>query len=246
MALDQNPLCWGLIIPALNEAGSIGSLLQAVPQDRFAQILVVDNGSTDGTGEAARRAGAEVIEEPRRGYGQACWAGLAALQPDVNAVAFMDADLSDDPDDLMELMDALESGGLDLVMGSRLLGRAEPGALTFLQRFGNWLSTLLIGWIWGVQFTDLGPLRVIRRQALDRLAIEARDFGWTVEMQARAAQLQLRVKEMPVRYRRRHSGRSKISGTLRGSVLAGVKILWTIYGCWRRGTTETPPANSGQ
>ncbi len=226
---------YGLIIPALNEASSIGNLLAAMPRYLFDQILVVDNGSTDSTAEVARAAGAEVIREPRRGYGRACWTGLTALRQEVSAVAFIDADLSDDPADLEQLLSVLESGGWDLVIGSRLLGGADPGSLTWLQRFGNWLSTLLIRWVWGVKFTDLGPLRVIRRQSLDRLALRDRDFGWTVEMQARAAQLRLRVTEIPVRYRRRRSGQSKISGTLRGSLRAGVKILWTIYGCWRRG-----------
>jgi len=228
-------LRYGLIIPALNEASSIGNLLAAMPRYLFDQILVVDNGSTDSTAEVARAAGAEVIREPRRGYGRACWTGLTALRQEVSAVAFIDADLSDDPADLEQLLSVLESGGWDLVIGSRLLGGADPGSLTWLQRFGNWLSTLLIRWVWGVKFTDLGPLRVIRRQSLDRLALRDRDFGWTVEMQARAAQLRLRVTEIPVRYRRRRSGQSKISGTLRGSLRAGVKILWTIYGCWRRG-----------
>jgi len=235
MSLATNKLRYGLIIPALNEASSIGNLLAAMPRYLFDQILVVDNGSTDSTAEVARAAGAEVIREPRRGYGRACWTGLTALRQEVSAVAFIDADLSDDPADLEQLLSVLESGGWDLVIGSRLLGGADPGSLTWLQRFGNWLSTLLIRWVWGVKFTDLGPLRVIRRQSLDRLALRDRDFGWTVEMQARAAQLRLRVTEIPVRYRRRRSGQSKISGTLRGSLRAGVKILWTIYGCWRRG-----------
>ncbi|HUY15181.1 MAG TPA: glycosyltransferase family 2 protein [Terriglobia bacterium] len=235
MSSESTTVRYGLIIPALNEAGSIRELLTALPRRRFEQVLVVDNGSTDATAEVSRAAGAVVIREPRRGYGQACWTGLAALRPEISAVAFIDADLSDDPADLEHLLSVLESGGWDLVLGSRLLGKAEPGALTPLQRFGNWLSTLLIRWIWGVKFTDLGPLRVIRRQALDRLRLEDRDFGWTVEMQARAAQLRLKVTEVPVHYRRRHSGQSKISGTLRGSFRAGVKILWTIYRCWRRG-----------
>ena len=235
MSLESATLRYGLIIPALNEAGSIPELLEALPRRRFQQILVVDNGSTDATAEVARGAGAEVICEPRRGYGQACLTGLAALQPEISAVAFIGADLSDDPADLEPLLNVLERGGWDLVLGSRLLGKAEPGALTPLQRFGNWLSTLLIRWVWGVKFTDLGPLRVIRRHALNRLSLEDRDFGWTVEMQARAAQMRLKVTEIPVHYRRRRSGQSKISGTLRGSFRAGITILWTIYRCWRQG-----------
>ncbi|MGH9431248.1 MAG: glycosyltransferase family 2 protein [Terriglobia bacterium] len=238
MPLESSPLRYALIIPALNEAGAIGNLLAALPRERFEQILVVDNGSVDATAAVARAAGAEVIPEPRRGYGQACSTGLAALRQEIDAVAFIDADLSDDPGDLVRLMSALESGGWDMVIGSRRLGNPEPGALTGLQRFGNWLSTRLIRWVWGVTFTDLGPLRVVRRHALDRLDLRDRDFGWTVEMQARSAQLRVKVTEIPVHYRRRHSGRSKISGTLQGSFRAGVKILWTIYGCWRRGSDE--------
>jgi glycosyltransferase involved in cell wall biosynthesis len=223
-----------LIIPALNEAESIGPQLAALPRHLFAQILVVDNGSTDGTPEMARAAGAEVIVEPRRGYGRACQAGLAALRPETSAVAFMDADLSDDPADLESLVKTFVSGGWDLVVGSRVLGQAEPGALTPVQRFGNWLTTRLIGWLWGARFTDLGPLRIVSRTALARLALRDPDFGWNVEMQAKAARLGLAATEIPVNYRRRRFGRSKISGTMLGSFRAGVKILWTICRCWRR------------
>jgi glycosyltransferase involved in cell wall biosynthesis len=221
-----------LIIPALNEAESIGPLLSALPRHLFAQILVVDNGSTDGTAEAARVAGAEVIVEARRGYGRACQAGLAALRPETSAVMFMDADLSDDPTDVESLVKASAAGGGDLVVGSRLLGRAEPGALTPVQRFGNWLATRLLRWLWGARFTDLGPMRIVSRAALARLDLRDPDFGWNVEMQAKAARLGLAVTEIPVNYRRRRFGRSKISGTVRGSVRAGCKILWTIYRCW--------------
>ncbi len=223
-----------LIIPALNEAQAVGELLRQIPRDLFAQILVVDNGSTDATAEVARQAGAQVVAAPRRGYGRACLAGLAAVQPATTAVAFMDADLSDDPLDLTRLVVRFERDGLDLAIGSRVLGHHEPGSLTPLQRFGNWLTTALIRWIWKVSFTDLGPLRVVGRSALARLDMREPDFGWTVEMQAKAAQLGLRVGEIPVHYRRRHSGKSKVSGTVVGSVRAGFKILLTVYRCWRR------------
>lgn len=222
-----------LIIPALNEAGSIGPLLEGVPRGLFAEIIVADNGSQDGTAEVARGRGATVVLEPRRGYGSACLAGLARVSPAAKAVAFIDADLSDDPRDLAPLLESLERGGLDLVIGSRALGHPEPGSLTPLQRFGNWLATRLIGWIWGVWFTDLGPLRALNIQALKRLNLHDRSFGWNVEMQAKAARLGLKVAEIPVSYRRRHAGKSKISGTMTGSVAAGVKILLTIYRCWR-------------
>ena len=233
------PQHFALIIPALNEAESIGRQLGHLPRDLFRQIIVVDNGSVDATAEVARAAGAEVIREPRRGYGQACQTGLLHLRPEITAVLFMDADLSDDPADLGWLVHTLAEGGWDLVVGSRVLGRAEPGSLTPVQRFGNWLTTWLIRWIWHVSFTDLGPLRVIRRDALRRLNLHDRDFGWNVEMQAKAACLRLRATEIPVHYRRRAYGRSKISGTLAGSLGAGVKILWTIYRCWRTARTDT-------
>ncbi len=236
--------CFALIIPALDEADSIGRQLDQLPYGIFAQIIVVDNGSEDGTAEVARAAGAQVVCEPRRGYGRACQAGLAALHPETTAVVFMDADLSDDPRDVERLARTYAAGDWDLVVGSRVLGQAEPGSLTAVQRFGNWLTTRLIRWLWRVPFTDLGPLRIISRQALRRLDLRDRDFGWNVEMQAKAARLGLRVTEIPVKYHRRMYGKSKISGTLRGSVHAGVKILWTIYRCWRKppGAENAPHA----
>lgn len=229
---------FALIIPALNEADSIGVLLRQLPP-LFAQIVVVDNGSEDATGEVARAAGAQVVREPRRGYGRACLAGLAALRPEITAVVIMDADLSDDPADVQRLAKTFVEGGWDLVVGSRVLGNAEPGALTPVQRFGNWLTTRLIRWIWNVSFTDLGPLRIVRRETLRRLDLWDGDFGWNVEMQVKAARLGLRVTEIPVNYRRRRFGKSKISGTVIGSARAGVKILWTVYRCWR---LRLPPA----
>ncbi|MBZ5545748.1 MAG: glycosyltransferase family 2 protein [Acidobacteriia bacterium] len=228
-----------LIIPALNEVESIGPPLAALPRHLFAQILVVDNGSTDGTADAARAAGAEVIVEPRRGYGRACRAGLAALRPETSAVMFMDADLSDDPADVKSLVKTLATGGWDLVVGSRVLGRAEPGSLTPVQRFGNWLTTRLLRWLWGVRFTDLGPLRIVSRAALLRLDLRDPDYGWNVEMQVKAVRLGLAVTEIPVNYRRRRFGRSKISGTVLGSARAGFKILWTVYRCWHA-SLDTP------
>lgn len=224
---------YALIIPALNEAESVGLVLEQIPRGLFLQTIVVDNGSQDSTAAVARAAGAQVVNEPRRGYGQACLAGLASLRPEVSAVAFMDADLSDDPADLAALARCFERGGWDLVVGSRVLGEAETGSLTPVQRFGNWLSTRLIRAIWRVSFTDLGPLRMLSRDALRRLGLRDRSFGWNIEMQAKAARLHLKVTEIPVSYRRRQGGRSKISGTARGSLRAGIKILWTLYVCWR-------------
>jgi glycosyltransferase involved in cell wall biosynthesis len=224
---------YALIIPALNEAESIGLVLNRLPNRVFSQIIVVDNGSDDGTSEVAEAAGAEVVREPRRGYGQACQAGLAHLAPNVHAVAFMDADLSDDPADLERLVRMFADGAWDMIIGSRVLGRPEAGSLTFLQRFGNWLTTRLIRKIWHVSFTDLGPMRILSRQALLRLDLQDRDFGWNVEMQAKAALLKLRVTEVPVKCFRRRLGKSKISGSVQGSLRAGAKILLTVYRCWR-------------
>ncbi len=223
---------YALIIPALNEAESLKRLLPELPRARLMEIIVADNGSRDGTAEVARAAGARVIAEPRRGYGQACQAGLAALAPSVEAVIFMDGDLSGDLADLDRLLDMFDSGGWDLIIGSRTLGEAEPGALTPLQRTGNWLTTRLIRWNWGMPYTDLGPLRVVRREVLERMKLRDTNFGWNVEMQAKAAALGVRVAEIPVRSRRRKYGKSKISGTVTGAFRAGVKILATLAQCW--------------
>ena len=224
---------YALIIPALNEADSIGPLLAQVPIGLFSQIIVVDNGSRDSTAEVARASGADVVWEPRLGYGRACLAGLARVRSGTTGVVFMDADLSDDPADLGPLTAALRSGSWDLVIGSRVLGNRESGSLTALQRFGNWLATRLIRCLWGASFTDLGPLRALRMDAIRRLDLRDPSFGWNVEMQAKAARLRLRATEVPVSYRRRRFGKSKISGTLQGSMAAGIQILVTVYRCWR-------------
>lgn len=222
---------YALIIPALNESESIGILLGRIPRELFSQIVVVDNGSQDQTAQVAAAAGAEVIAEPRRGYGQACISGVRHIRDSITAVAFMDADLSDNPDDLAAMIRHFDEDRWDMLLGSRVLGNPEPGSLTPLQRFGNWLSTRLIARIWQVRYTDLGPLRILRHDSLLKMNLLDRNFGWNVEMQARAAQLGLRVQELPVRYGRRLHGRSKISGTLVGSLRAGIKILWTILRC---------------
>jgi glycosyltransferase involved in cell wall biosynthesis len=215
-----------LIIPALDEEATIRGTLDGLPRGALAQIIVVDNGSRDRTAEQARTGGALVVLEPRRGYGRACLAGIAALDPGVEVVAFMDADGSDDPADLPRLVAALDQA--DMAIGSRLLGSAEAGSLAPMQRAGNRLATFLLSIFYGASYTDLGPFRAVRRDALVRLAMRDLNFGWTIEMQIKARRANLRVVELPVSYRRRRGGRSKVSGSLRGSVLAGAKILWTI------------------
>ena len=198
----------------------------------------MDNGSADQTAEVARAAGATVVWEPRRGYGAACFAGVAALRERPPLVlVFMAADGSDDPRAMSELTDPIVQGRCDLVLGSRV-ERAEPGALTTVQRFGNAFATRLLALLFGARFRDLGPYRAIAWDAFHALDMRDRDFGWTVEMQARAAKLGLRWIEVPVRYRRRAAGRSKISGTVWGSLAAGFKILTTgwpaVSGCTDR------------
>jgi glycosyltransferase involved in cell wall biosynthesis len=216
-----------VIIPALNEERAIGQVVQSIPRDVIREILVVDNGSCDQTAEVARMAGARVVREPRRGYGSACLSGIASLPDTAEAVLFMDGDFSDRPEEIPLLLEPITSHQADLVIGSRILGQSEKGALTPQQRVGNWLATRLIRLLYGFRYTDLGPFRAITVQALRSLNMQDRDFGWTAEMQVRALQQGLRVVEVPVNYRKR-IGKSKISGTLSGTVHAGLKILWTI------------------
>jgi glycosyltransferase involved in cell wall biosynthesis len=220
-----------VVIPALNEAGSIGRVLADLPRPPVERVVVVDNGSADDTAGEARRGGAEVLSEPRRGYGRACLAGIAWLsaperRPDI--LVFIDGDYSDHPAELAGVIAPIVDGRADLVVGSRVLGRAEPGALLPQARFGNWLATTLIRLLWGVRYTDLGPFRAIRFDALERLGMADTNFGWTVEMQVKAARHHLRSEEVPVSYRKR-IGKSKVTGTLKGTLAAGTKILYTIF-----------------
>lgn len=228
----------GVIIPALNEEKSLPLVLRALPP--VTQVVVVDNGSTDRTAHVAASGGATVISEPRRGYGSAVQAGircLAVSPPDVAVV--LDADFSDDPSELERLLPPLRQGQADLVIGSRTLGQLEQGALLPQQRFGNWLATRLMAHYYGQHFTDLGPFRAIRFAELVALQLQDPDFGWNVEMQIRAIQRGLRIVEVPVSYRKR-VGVSKISGTLRGTALAGHKILTTLYRLRRQGEPKRP------
>ncbi len=215
----------GVVIPALNEEQAIGKVIGEIPKWVDA-IIVADNGSQDATDSVARQAGAQVVRENDSGYGAACLAGIAAL-PSVDIVVFLDGDYSDYPEDMEPIVAPILQKQADLVIGSRILGGAERGSLTPQQVFGNWLATRLIGLIWGERFTDLGPFRAIRFDALNALAMSDRDYGWTVEMQVKAAKAGLRCAEVPVRYRRR-IGASKISGTINGTFKAGAKIISVI------------------
>jgi hypothetical protein len=222
--------CTAIIIPALNEEKSVGGVVCGLVNAGITglkQIIVVDNGSTDATANRAYAAGAVVVYEAERGYGAACLAGIAALPADINVILFADADASDLPEDGARLVKAVVRGDAAMVIGSRMLGKIEPGAMTWPQRFGNWLAPALIRVIWGARFTDLGPLRAIRRDALDQLQMEDRNFGWTIEMQVRAAKCGITLTELAVGYRQR-IGVSKISGTMSGVIKAGTKILFII------------------
>lgn len=217
-----------VLMPARNERASLPRVLADLPRERLRRVVVVDNASTDGTGALAAAAGAEVLREERPGYGSACLCGIHFLAEDPpDVLVFLDADYSDHPEELPRLVRPIAAGEADLVIGSRVLGERQRGALLPQARFGNWLACRLIHLLYGLRFTDLGPFRAIRWDALERLGMRDRDFGWTAEMQVKAARRGMRVVEVPVSYRRR-IGRSKITGTVRGTVLAGYKIVWTI------------------
>ena len=221
------------VIPALDEEGSIAAVVAGLRQRGVATVIVADNGSTDRTAEVARAAGAVVVPALRRGYGSACLAGLAALPADARAVVFADADGADDLDRLEALCAPVLSGTVDLMIGSRALGRQEPGALTAPQRMGNLVATTLLGLLFWRRVSDLGPFRCIDRAALDRLGMRDPAFGWTAEMQTKALRRVLRYAEIPVDARCRTAGRSKISGRIGPVFKAGWAILTTIlrYRC---------------
>ena len=218
-----------VIIPTFNEEKSIGAVLRDIPARFNDCVFVADNGSTDSTSQIARNFGAHVVVAPRRGYGSACLAAIKAaksLKPDI--FIFLDGDYSDYPEDMTKIYDKLNHEKLDLVIGTRMTDLAEPGSLLPQARFGNWLATKLMFLRYGYRFSDLGPFRAIRTEALDQLQMTDPDFGWTVEMQIKALKMGLSVAEVPVRYRRR-IGHSKITGTLSGTIRAGLKILWVIF-----------------
>lgn len=216
------------IIPALDEERSLPRVLADIPAGLVEEVIVVDNGSRDRTAEVARAAGATVIHEPRAGYGQACLTGIAeAAKREPDVIVFVDGDYSDRPSEMPRLVAPIADDHADLVIGSRALGDREPGALAPHARWGNWLATRMLHALYGYEFTDLGPFRAIRYETLVSLGMRDRDYGWTAEMQARAARAGVRATEVPVSYHRR-IGKSKITGTVKGTVLAGWKIITTI------------------
>lgn len=220
---EQHRIC--VIIPALNEEKAIGRVLDDIP-DWVDEVIVADNGSSDGTPEVAAAHGARVVHQPQRGYGAACLKGIAALDP-CDIVAFIDGDYSDHPQEMGDVVDPIIRNEADLVIGSRVRGELEPGALTPQQIFGNWLACRLMALFWKAEFTDLGPFRAIRTTSLEQIGMVDENYGWTVEMQIKALQHGLRCAEVPVSYRPR-IGVSKVSGTLKGTVLAGYTILRVI------------------
>lgn len=220
-----------VIIPAFNEENGIGQVIAEIPKHLVSEIIVVNNNSTDNTELVAMQAGATVLREPTPGYGRACLKGIAYLQNKVtkpHIVVFLDADHSDYPEEMSELIKPILENNFDLVIGSRALGNKEKGSMTPQQIFGNWLATRLLKLLYNVNFTDLGPFRAIRYESLLALNMQDKTYGWTVEMQVKAAKQKMKCIEVPVRYRKR-IGFSKISGTVKGTVLAGYKIITTIF-----------------
>ncbi len=219
------------IIPAYNEELSIAKVVRDIPKDIARHIIVCNNGSNDDTKANALNAGAIVVDEPIAGYGQACLKGLEyidSLDVKSDIVVFLDGDYSDYPEHAIELVNPIIHDDHDLVIGSRVKGDLQSGSMTIPQVFGNWLATTLIKVIYNYDFSDLGPFRAIRYSALQRIDMQDTDYGWTVEMQVKAAKLGMKCSEIPVNYRKR-IGKSKVSGTIKGTFLAGHKILWTIF-----------------
>ena len=220
-----------VIIPAFNEQNAVGKVIADIPKKYISTIIVVDNGSTDDTFLQAQKGGAIALYESKKGYGNACLKGLNYLEnlekkPDI--VVFLDGDYADYPQQLVELVTPIVADKADLVIGSRTLGKKEEGSMTIQQIFGNWLATQLMYWFYHVKYTDLGPFRAIRYSSLLKIDMKDKTYGWTVEMQLKAAKLNLRTMEVPTNYRKR-IGVSKVSGTITGTIGAGYKILYTIF-----------------
>jgi glycosyltransferase involved in cell wall biosynthesis len=225
----QKPIVY-VIIPAFNESQSIGKVIDDIP-DLVSEIIVVDNASTDNTGTIAKEKGAIVLRENRKGYGYSCLRGINYIKEKADkkdVIVFLDGDYSDYPGEIELLVSPIISSDVDLVIGSRVLGQRQKGSMLFQQIAGNWLATTLIKLFYNAHFTDLGPFRAITWDALELIDMKDKTFGWTVEMQVKAAKLNLKFIEIPVSYRKR-IGLSKVSGTIKGTILAGYKILLTIF-----------------
>jgi len=238
MSAAGDPESIAVIVPALNEADSIGLVVRDISRDLVEHIIVVSNGSTDATEQVARDEGATVLTESRRGYGWACTTGIRSLKPNPpEIVVFLDGDYSDFPEEIEQVVRPILDGDADFVIGSRVLGRAEPGALLPQARVGNWFACLVIRMVSGTVFTDLGPFRAIRYRDLIEMDLQEMTFGWTVEMQIKAVRAGLRCTEVPVSYRKR-VGVSKVTGTVSGTVKASLRILWLLarYAFGPRGT----------
>lgn len=231
-----------VIIPALNEAGNIRQLVEAILSALPVEVIVVDNGSTDETASEARSAGARVISEPRRGYGYACACGVSAAQ-DAEVLAFIDGDYSFLPSELPLVLAPILEGRADLVLGSREKGQMEKGAMPLHQRFGNWLAARLMGLLYGLELTDISPYRAVKRSTLSSLGMREMTYGWPVEMVAKAARNGARITEVPVSYQSRRSGRSKVGGTIKGSLMAGWFIIGTTL---RYAERQKAPAEGSQ
>jgi len=217
-----------VVIPALNEEEPIAGVVRECFATTIpSEIIVVDNGSTDPTAQRAREAGAKVVSEPRHGYGRACLAGIRALAPECEVVVFLDGDGSDCPEFMNHLVDPIAAGTYDFVIGSRTRGKREAGSMNFQQIFAGRLAGWLMSILYGVRYTDMCPFRAIRRDALEKLSMKEESYGWNLEMQMKAARLGLRILEIPVNHRRRTGGVSKVSGTLRGTFVAGTRIVAT-------------------
>ena len=219
-----------VIIPAMNEEKSIAKVVNDIPAGFVREIIVVDNNSTDKTASRAEKSGSTVLTEENQGYGYACLKGInyinsKKIRPDI--IVFLDGDYSDHPEEMEKLVGPIVTGNFDMVIGSRALGKREKKSMMPAQVFGNWLSVSLIKMIYGMKFSDLGPFRAIRLEALNQLKMRDKTYGWTVEMQVKAAKMKLRCTEVPVTYRKR-IGKSKVSGTVKGTILAGAKIIYTI------------------
>ena len=218
-----------VIIPAYNEEQSIGKVVDDIPNDIVKYVIVVNNNSSDNTVQVAQKAGAITLDEPRKGYGWACLKGIEhSIKLKTDIVVFLDGDYSDYPQEIPDLVKPILDNNMDMVIGSRVLGKREKGSLTPQQVFGNWLATKLIRIFYRAKFTDLGPFRAIKSSALKKLEMSDKTYGWTIEMQIKAAKQKMNYCEVPVNYKRR-IGVSKVSGTVKGTVLAGIKIIFAVF-----------------